>query len=168
MAQRQQTRIVNGVVTEVNEYPWMVYLDGPFYCGGSIISPLHVLTAAHCTISTSPSEWTAVIGEHDTTDHEESEIQTISVAEILNHPHYEDKDRFTEAADLAILTLASPISFSATAAPVCLPASVSPLYTGEVASVAGWGDTTQGGSGSPTLLEANLTVISNSQCSNAM
>ena len=149
VAQRQQTGIVNGVVTEVNEYPWMVYLDGPFYCGGSVISPHHVLTAAHCTTGTSPSEWNAVIGE----------IQTISVAEILN--------RFTEAADLAILTLASPISFSATAAPVCLPASVSPLYTGEVATVAGWGDTTQGGSGSPTLMEANLTVISNSQCSNA-
>ena len=44
---------------------------------------------------------------------------------------------------------------------------MSPLYTGEVASVAGWGDTTQGGTGSPTLMEANLTVISNSQCSNA-
>ena len=110
---------------------WSILLRGFYHI------PLHVLTAAHCTIGTSPSDWSAVIGEHDTTDHEESEIQTIPVAEILNHPHYEDKDRFTEAADISILTLASPISFSATAAPVCLPASVSPLYTGEVASVAG-------------------------------
>ena len=87
-----------------------------------------------------------------------------AVSSVLDHPSY-DGD-YTKH-DISIMTLVRPISYSAVAAPVCLPASVSPLYTGEVASVAGWGDTTQGGSGSPTLMEANLTVISNSQCSNA-
>nr|XP_027215272.1 chymotrypsin-like protease CTRL-1 [Penaeus vannamei] len=47
-------RIVGGVETEVNEYPWMVSLvDGSGYyhfCGGSIISSQWVVTAAHCAV----------------------------------------------------------------------------------------------------------------------
>ena len=90
--------------------------------------------------------------------------EVFAVSSVLDHPSY-DGD-YTKH-DISIMTLARPITYSAVAAPVCLPASVSPLYTGELASVAGWGDTTQGGSGSPTLIEVNLTVTSNSQCSNA-
>jgi len=45
-------RIVGGVETEVNEYPWMVSLvngNGYYhFCGGSIISSQWVVTAAHC------------------------------------------------------------------------------------------------------------------------
>jgi len=44
-------RIVGGVETLVNQYPWMVLLmyNDHFYCGGSIINSRYVLTAAHCT-----------------------------------------------------------------------------------------------------------------------
>ena len=47
------TKIINGFETKPNEYPWQVALvksgrHTPF-CGGSIISDKHVLTAAHCT-----------------------------------------------------------------------------------------------------------------------
>lgn len=45
-----QRRIVGGVETQVNQYPWMVLLmyRGRFYCGGSVISSFYVVTAAHC------------------------------------------------------------------------------------------------------------------------
>jgi secreted trypsin-like serine protease len=47
------SKIINGYETKPNEYPWQVALvksgrHTPF-CGGSIISDKHVLTAAHCT-----------------------------------------------------------------------------------------------------------------------
>merc|ERR1711973_577278 len=46
------SKIVGGVATEAHEYPWQVGLSGggsvPF-CGGSLISNKHILTAAHCT-----------------------------------------------------------------------------------------------------------------------
>lgn len=43
-------RIVNGRVAERGEFPWTVALmnSGRQFCGGSLISDRHVLTAAHC------------------------------------------------------------------------------------------------------------------------
>merc|ERR1719474_1371445 len=49
----RSNRIIGGVETEANEYPWQVAIVSstgyyPF-CGGTLISNIHVLTAAHCT-----------------------------------------------------------------------------------------------------------------------
>lgn len=43
-------RIVGGSVTLAHEYPWIVGLSrqGKLYCGGSLITKKHILTAAHC------------------------------------------------------------------------------------------------------------------------
>ena len=117
---------------------------------GSLLSARHVLTAAHCTVGSSPS---SSIRVHDTTD---------SVADIRTITAITDTDY-----DFSILTLAAPITFSSVAAPVCLPASASSLYTGQVATVTGWGTTSFGGSLSSTLLEVDVTVVSNGQCSNS-
>ena len=102
------------------------------------------------------------MGEHDTTD-SEADIRTISA--ITDPPDYDSSNSF--ANDFSILTLAEPLTFSSVVAPVCLPSLVSSLYTGEVATVTGWGRTTMGGSVSPVLLETNQTVLSNEQCDNA-
>ena len=50
-----QSKIVNGHTASVAEYPWTVALlfdgaDRPD-CGGSLIKPTWVLTAAHCLLS---------------------------------------------------------------------------------------------------------------------
>merc|ERR1719430_1951802 len=50
----RRTRIVGGVETQVNEYPWMAGLvrrgGTRTYCGGSVINNRYVLSAAHCTV----------------------------------------------------------------------------------------------------------------------
>merc|ERR1712106_558669 len=64
-------RIVGGIETEVNEYPWQAGLaftrnTVPF-CGGSILSSTSILTAAHCTADFALSEFEVIIGDHDVT-----------------------------------------------------------------------------------------------------
>lgn len=46
----QEIRIVGGMPTGVNRYPWVARLvyDGKFHCGASLINNDYVLTAAHC------------------------------------------------------------------------------------------------------------------------
>ena len=159
------TRIVGGQETEVNEYPWQVGLVSASgrvpWCGGSIISSRHVLTAAHCTAGGSTSSIRVLLGEHDTTD-STADIRTISA--ITDHPSYNASNSW--AYDFSILTLSTPITFNRVMAPVCLPA-VSSLYTGEVATVTGWGTTSFGGSLSGKLQEVDVTVTSNAQCNTA-
>ena len=98
-----------------------------------------------------------LVEEHNTAD---LDADRRDVSKIRSHPRY----NYEEADyDFSILFLSSTLTFSSTIAPVCLPASTQSLYTGQVATVTGWGDTGEGPSS--TLQEAEVTVISNKQCS---
>ena len=141
-----------GLVSSSGKTPW---------CGGSLISDQHVLTAAHCTEGGSTSSIRVLLGEHDTTD---SVADIRSISAITDHPNYNSG---TLENDYSILTLSNPVTFNNQMAPVCLPADTSVLYTNKMATVTGWGTTSSGGSLSPRLLEVNVNVTSNEFCNNA-
>merc|ERR1739838_843891 len=129
-------RIVGGQETEEHEYPWQVGLTtangrSPF-CGGTLISPTHVLTAAHCT-QRSASSMRVLLGEHNIND---NDYNRVDVAEIINHPDYDDG---TTDNDYAILRLANPVTFTNEVSPACLPADLSATFAGVLATVTGWG-----------------------------
>merc|ERR1712240_14175 len=154
------SRIVGGQETEENEYPWQVGLvrrggTTPF-CGGSLISERHVLTAAHCTEATSAGRIQVLLGEHRIND---GEFTRVNVATINEDPDYDFPD-----GDFSILTLSQPVTFSSTVRPVCLPSDTTKTYEGEVATVTGWGTLSSGGSQPDVLMEVDVTVTTNDFC----
>merc|ERR1719516_866087 len=161
----RSNRIVGGVETETNEYPWQVALvssggSRPF-CGGTLISCSHVLTAAHCTAGSSASSISVLVGEHRIDD---NSFTRVSLSKITDHPDYNSN---TLDNDYSILTLSSPVEFSTTVAPACLPADNSKDFAGEMATVSGWGRLSSGGNQPTVLNEVDVTVQSNSQCMTA-
>jgi len=160
-------RIVGGETTQPHEYPWQVGLvtrNGrtPF-CGGTLISSTHVLTAAHCTRSDVDGMYKVLLGEHNIGD---EEYNRVDVAEILDHPDYNSD---TLDNDFAILRLANPVNFTNEVSPACLPADVSATYAGVLATVTGWG-TMKAGYGAPggkrptELQEVDVPVGTNEWC----
>ena len=72
--------MVGGFQTEEHEYPWQVFIESPDkreepWCGGSLITNQHVLTAAHC-----------IIGEDHNRNTDPEYKQTFDF--LLEHPWY--------------------------------------------------------------------------------
>ena len=131
------------------------------WCGGTLISSTHVLTAAHCTDGETPRSMRVILGEHNIAD---SEFNRVDVAEIINHPNYNSR---TVNNDYAILRLANPVTFTNEVSPACLPADLSATYAGVLATVTGWGTLSSGGSQPSTLHEVEVTVTTNAECNSA-
>ena len=157
-------RIVGGQETEVNEYPWQVGLVSAGgrqpWCGGTLISDRHVLTAAHCTaaMGSDPSRIAVIVGEHRIDD---NQFTRIGVSAILDDPLYNTQNM---RYDFSILTLSQPVSLSATVSPACLPSDRAQTWAGQVATVSGWGTLSSGGNQPATLQEVDVTVQTNAQC----
>merc|ERR1711971_1217964 len=165
-AKRFQTRIVGGRPADPDEWPWLaalVHKDGQGsgqYCGATLISDTHVLTAAHCIKPFKREDIMIKLGEYDFNEAGETADQTFTVASMKNHENYND---VTYENDIAILKLNGVATRSESVWPICLPPA-SEQFTNRRAFVIGWGTIYFGGPVSSTLQEVNVRVWENSQC----
>uniref|UniRef100_A0A182JXD4 Peptidase S1 domain-containing protein n=1 Tax=Anopheles christyi TaxID=43041 RepID=A0A182JXD4_9DIPT len=156
------TRIVGGQETQVNQYPWMAMLQysGTFYCGGSLISDRHVLTAAHCVHGFNRNKISVVLMEHDRVSTTESMTMVSQVLRVIEHNGYNSNNY---NSDIAILRLATAMTINDKLRPVCLPTAKKP-FSGYDGIVTGWGATSENGAISTNLQEVTVPIMSNSDC----
>ncbi|XP_037373010.1 kallikrein-15 [Talpa occidentalis] len=167
-AESDGDKVMRGEECEPHSQPWQVALfeRGRFNCGASLISPLWVLSAAHCQ-----TRFMSVrLGEHNLRKYEGPE-QLLTVSRVIPHPNYKAR---THNNDLMLLKLSRAARLTPQVHPVPLPTKCP--RPGETCVVSGWGlvsSSRPGAPGSPgsqvslpdTLHCANISVISDASCS---
>ncbi|XP_077653386.1 ovochymase-2-like [Urocitellus parryii] len=158
------SRIVGGSQVKKGSYPWQVSLKQrqKHICGGTIISPQWVITAAHCVANRNfASTLNVTAGEHDLSQEEPRE-QTLTIETIIVHPRFTIKKPMDY--DIAILRMAGTFQFGQLVGPVCLPEPGERFEAGFICTTAGWGRLTEDGILSQVLQEVNLPILSKKEC----
>ncbi|XP_071546140.1 CLIP domain-containing serine protease HP8-like [Panulirus ornatus] len=179
-------RIHGGTEVPLSGYPWMAVfgysgLAGiAFLCGGSVINERYVLTAAHCVhdslLQTKPLE-VIRLGEWDLSTEEDCEVtnqgyedcappvQDLTYEEIIIHPDYNTRARYSD--DIALIRLSRSVDISGRSIQaVCLPPQGQEprsVLDQRQAVVAGWG-TTENGTTSDKMLHVTLPMVDRATC----
>jgi hypothetical protein len=152
--------VIDGSTAAAGTWPWMAFVANvqlSTACSGTVVSPMVVLTAAHCAEDITSgalypaSAFSVVTGALDWTT---GGAAAIKVAAVEVDPGF---DRATLDDDVAVLVLASPTR--APALPLATPADSALIAQGTSVAVAGWGNTFSAQSPPPTALHWGASVV---------
>jgi hypothetical protein len=129
--------IAGGSPTLVEQAPWQVTIEATFQtqsssfesirCGGAIIDPSHVLTAAHCAFIAPPDEQIPpsdfrVLAGTSSLLSSDAEERNVAVTDVRVHPYYAytPNSGHTNPDDVAVLTLSEPLLFGPSVSSIAL------------------------------------------------
>ncbi|XP_015681127.1 prostasin-like [Protobothrops mucrosquamatus] len=133
-------RIVGGSDARSGQWPWQANLNfnGNHACGATLIAPQWLVTAAHCFPKVNPIDMYEVTLGSFQLKNPSPDIQVTLVEEVIKHPDF-NEDAGSQG-DIALVKLKTPITYSRTVRPICLPASSVTFPQGMTCTVTGWGN----------------------------
>ena len=155
-------------VDRMRLYPWQMSLAtgfmGMFYqhrCGAALLSDKWVVTAAHCLHTLQGQTLYVMGGFLDINKKETAQVRKVEA--YFNHENFVP---VLYEQDISLLRLSSPIVYTPSLLPVCLPrpgVSYS-AHLGLTAVLTGWGRQWDEGPLSSQLEMVELPIISNTEC----
>ncbi|XP_073537123.1 granzyme A-like [Phyllobates terribilis] len=145
--------IIGGKEATPHSRPYMAFIQ-PALCGGALIRPKWILTAAHCNVNSTSY---AILGAHRLDD---THKQVLRIKQGIKHPNFKWGIWIN---DLQLLELEKPAKLNKFVALLPLPKNEEVIQAGKICSTAGWGRTDVKIL-SDVLLEVNLTIVGNEDC----
>ncbi|XP_063150827.1 anionic trypsin-like isoform X3 [Candoia aspera] len=149
-------KIVGGYTCQRDSVPYQVSLNsGYHFCGGSLIHPQWVVSAAHCY----KSRIEVRLGEYNIEQVDGTE-QIVNSGKIIVHPNYSS---WLLDNDIMLIKLASPVTITPSVSPI--PLSNGCPKVGTTCLISGWGNTLSDGVNYPDLLQClNAPILSDEEC----
>ncbi len=151
-------QVVGGASAVTAQHPWMVALttvaSESAYCGGALVAPDRVLTAAHCISGYRLGDVRVIAGR---TDLRSNDGQQRRVQGFWTHPGYRSPG---QGGDVAVLFLDRALPYR----PLPLETNPDAYQPGAPATILGWGYTSEGGPNSSELRGADVALFADSDC----
>ncbi|XP_041355981.1 fibrinolytic enzyme, isozyme C-like isoform X2 [Gigantopelta aegis] len=155
-------RIVGGTDSDITEFPHTCSLryNGSPSCGCSILGPRKVLTSANCVVGRTASQMSVHHGSSSLLG------SSVDVIDFRVHENFRNEPGHADgsyANNIAVIDVAEDIGG---AIAVASPADGN--FAGENCTITGWGSVDGSYNLSQTLQKAEITVLTNQECADAM
>ncbi|XP_068853175.1 mast cell protease 1A-like [Aphelocoma coerulescens] len=149
-------QIVGGHEAQPHSHPYMAYLkiQGEGVCGGFLVAPDWVMSAAHCM-----GNITVILGAHNIHKPEKTQ-QVRGVLKYHEHPEYDPSTMYN---DIMLLQLTSKATLNDYVQTVPLPKTGSDLPTGTKCVITGWGRIDEDRA-TNKLFETRVSIYSRRKC----